>query len=104
MAEALACGTPVVTTPRGAAPEIVRAGRTGFLCQDLESTVAALASVGGLSREACRADVEERFSIRRMAQDHVALYEQVLSGGVRRPEGGPPRHAPANGVGAARPG
>ena len=88
MAESLACGTPVLATPRGAAPEIVRPGRTGFLCRDTECLVAAVGSVGSLSRQACRADMEDRFSIERMARDHVALYEQVLAGGAGRPREG----------------
>jgi glycosyltransferase involved in cell wall biosynthesis len=78
MAEALACATPVVASPRGAAQEIVRQGRTGYLCRDVDRLVAAVDSVGSLSRAECRADVEERFSVERMARDHVALYERLL--------------------------
>jgi glycosyltransferase involved in cell wall biosynthesis len=95
-AESLACGTPVVTSPRGAAPEIVRPGRTGFLCPTEESAVEALDAVRFLSREECRRDVEERFSIRRMARDHVALYQRLLAdvphgrpGFARAADGGP---------------
>lgn len=88
-AESLACGTPVVSTPRGAAPEIVRSGRTGFLCPTEASAVAALERVRFLSREECRRDVEARFSMRRMAEDHVALYERVLAGpSLGRPAAG----------------
>jgi len=48
MVEALACGTPVLVSPLGAAPEIVDDGVTGFLCADDDAFVAALARVGSL--------------------------------------------------------
>jgi glycosyltransferase involved in cell wall biosynthesis len=79
MVEALACGTPVVATPCGAAPEIVGQGVTGFLAPDTDGLAAALARVGELHRPACRRSVQERFSMARLAEDHVALYEQVLA-------------------------
>ncbi|WP_218588978.1 glycosyltransferase [Pseudonocardia oceani] len=80
MVESLACGTPVLTRPVGAAPEIVEHGRTGFLCADDDGLVAAVAEVGSLDREACRAAVRERFSTARMVAEHVALYRSVIRG------------------------
>lgn len=77
MIEALATGTPVVGTPRGAAPEIVRHGVTGFLA-DTEDLVALLPRAGELDRAACRADVERRFSEDRMIDDHLRLYRHIL--------------------------
>ena len=47
MAEALACGTPVVASPYGAAPEIVDDGVTGFLRERDDELVEALGRVGG---------------------------------------------------------
>ncbi|GAA4790945.1 glycosyltransferase family 4 protein [Actinomycetospora chlora] len=78
MAEALACGTPVLAFPEGAAPEIVDHGRTGFLCADEEEMVAALDRLDTLDRRACRAAAERRFSSERMVDDHVALYRALL--------------------------
>src|SRR5680860_460663 len=46
MIEALACGTPVIAFPSGAAPEIVRDGETGFLVNDVAAAAAALVRVG----------------------------------------------------------
>ncbi|MEO1064162.1 MAG: glycosyltransferase family 4 protein [Actinomycetota bacterium] len=79
MAEALASGTPVITTPMGAAPEIVDDGVTGFLCDDVDEMVAAVAAVDGLDRRACRRAAEQRFSIERMTRDHVRLYRRILA-------------------------
>lgn len=83
MAEALACGTPVLAYPRGAAPEIVDHGRTGFLCSNLEETVAAIDLIDTIDRRDCRSAAQERFDMHRMARDHVALYERILTRGPR---------------------
>ncbi|HLF40544.1 MAG TPA: glycosyltransferase family 4 protein, partial [Acidimicrobiia bacterium] len=58
MLEALACGTPVLSFPNGAAPEIVEHGRTGFLCRDEADMVAAVERLDQLRRSDCRAAVE----------------------------------------------
>lgn len=79
MLEALACGTPVVATARGAVPEIVEDGRVGFVCSDPATLVEALAKVGTIDRSVCRSYVAERFSLTRMVNEHVALYEEILS-------------------------
>jgi glycosyltransferase involved in cell wall biosynthesis len=79
MVEALACGTPVITCPNGAAPEIVDDGTTGFLCSDHDELVSAIHRVDGLDRDACREAMIERFSTARMAADHVALYDDMVA-------------------------
>ena len=78
MAESLACGTPVIAFPAGAAPEIVDDGKTGFLCADVDDAVEAVLRVDTLSRAACRAAAEERFSADRMVSDYLALYATLL--------------------------
>jgi glycosyltransferase involved in cell wall biosynthesis len=85
MIEALATGTPVVGTPFGAAPEIVEHGVTGYL-GSVDQLAGFAAQAAGLSREACRASAEQRFSSARMVADHLALYEQILGGQARGPE------------------
>ena len=79
MAEALACGTPVVGSPYGAAPEIVDDAVTGFLRESDDELVEALGRVGELDRDACRLAAVERFSIERMARDHERLYQGLAS-------------------------
>jgi glycosyltransferase involved in cell wall biosynthesis len=98
MAEALACGTPVITSPAGAAPEIVDNGRTGFLCADEDEMVAAVRLLPALDRRQCRAAAERRFSLLRMATDYDRLYRRLLGarGGV------PPREPVAGKPGAGR--
>lgn len=79
MAEALACGTPVLAFPCGAAPEIIDDGVTGFLCEDEADMVRALARLDTIDRRDCRAAAEQRFSIARMATDHERLYRQLIA-------------------------
>ena len=78
MIESLACGTPVIATGRGAAPELVDHGVTGFLCANQDELVQALHSVSRLDRQACRATVAERFSATRNAQRHLELYQSLV--------------------------
>lgn len=79
MVESLACGTPVVAFPRGSAPEIIDDGVTGLLCRDVDDMVSRLPEVAWLDRSACRKVVEGRFSTERMLDDHVALYERLIT-------------------------
>jgi glycosyltransferase involved in cell wall biosynthesis len=79
MIEALACGTPVLAFPEGAAPEIVEDGLTGFLCRDVDQMVERLGQVSALDRQRCRARVESHFSVDRVIDDHLALYQRLLA-------------------------
>lgn len=80
MAEALACGTPVIGFRRGAVPEVVRDGVTGVLCGTEEGMRAAVADIPRLSRDACRRDAEARFSQRALVDTHLALYHEAIAG------------------------
>ena len=79
MIEALACGTPVIAYRRGAVPEILEDGVTGWIVEEFEAAVQAVARVPSLSRARCRQIFEERFSACRMAQDYVRIYQQRLT-------------------------
>lgn len=81
MIEAMVCGTPVIATPRGAVPEVVRDGETGFLVRDLESLTAAIARLDEISPKECRAHVEENFSPRVMADKYERVFVRVADGG-----------------------
>lgn len=77
-AESLACGCPVISCPRGALPEIVDEGVTGFLIRDVREGAAAVARAGSLSREACRQTAELRFSPSAVTARYEALYRSLL--------------------------
>lgn len=78
MIEALACGTPVLALSFGAAPEIIDHERTGFLADDEQDLIAALARVDELDRGACRQAVEGHFSASRMVRDYLELFARLL--------------------------
>lgn len=78
MIESLACGTPVIATPRGAAPEIVLAG-LGRLVTTEDEMVSAVAEVDRCDRVACRDAVRQRFSTRRMVEHHLDLYHELIA-------------------------
>jgi glycosyltransferase involved in cell wall biosynthesis len=56
VAEALACGTPVIATDRASMPELVRQGVTGFLCRSPDEMADAVGRLGKIDRRACRED------------------------------------------------
>ncbi len=79
--EAMACGTPVVARRRGAIPEVVDQGVTGFIFEKDEEAVFQIKNhLSSFARQACRRQFEKRFSSDRMAADYLAAYKAALSG------------------------
>lgn len=79
--EALATGTPIISSPRGSLPELIEHGRQGFLVSGEDELVEACRNVSSLDRAECRRWVLERYSPSRMA----AGYESVYAGLVKTP-------------------
>lgn len=80
MAESLACGTPVVATPRGSVPEVVRDGTTGFVTRGLDAFARAINKVDQIDPAACRRDAERRFDLSVMAAGYEHVYRNLLEG------------------------
>ncbi len=76
MIEAMACGTPVLAMPGGAVAEIVRDGVNGRICADVEQLAARLKASLPASRT-CRDFVTQHFSVDRMVDRYLDLYQQV---------------------------
>jgi glycosyltransferase involved in cell wall biosynthesis len=90
MIEALACGTPVLATACGSAPEIVTDGDTGFVRCEFSSLVGMLDRAQDLDRKRCRNRAVSRFGTGRMIADHLQLYARLLESGtdaLRQPQG-----------------
>lgn len=98
--ESMACGTPVITFARGAAPEIIKDGITGFLVNPSDDDIRGewiikKTGVDGLQeaiekiykmnknvyeqmRQKCREHAEENFSAKKMTERYVQAYRKVL--------------------------
>ncbi|MFC3807813.1 glycosyltransferase family 4 protein [Terrabacter sp. MAHUQ-38] len=82
MTEAMACGTPVVAFARGAVPEVVAHGRTGFVVDRPHELAPAILRTGELDAAECRAWVGEHFSLDVMGRGYERVYRTVLGAGV----------------------
>jgi glycosyltransferase involved in cell wall biosynthesis len=79
MAEAMACGTPVIGFPRGSVPEVVDHGVNGFVCGDIEAAADAVAQVRALDRGRVRAACEARFSDGVLVDRMLVLISEALA-------------------------
>lgn len=75
--ESMACGTPPIAFARGAAPEIIQDRKTGFLVHTVPEMVAAVSSAPAINPEECRRYVENRFSMDRMVDAYLSVYNKA---------------------------
>ncbi len=87
VAEAMACGLPVVASNCSAIPELIDEGKGGFLCpvgdvNAFAEKINLLADSPKLRREMGeynRAKVEKMFTLDRMVREYQELFEEVLA-------------------------
>ena len=84
MIESMMCGTPVIAFPRGAAPEVIEDGVTGFLVRDETEMAAAIGRARALDRRRCRAYAVERFHADRMVREYANVYATAAAERARR--------------------
>ena len=77
MIEALACGTPVIATGCGSAPELIDDGETGFVRTELSALADVLHKAADLDRCRCREKAVSCYSTERMVAEHIQLYCQL---------------------------
>lgn len=78
MAEAMACGTPVIGFRRGSVPEVVEHGVSGLVVDDLDQMVLAVDQLAALKRRACRVSVENSYSESAVADSYLNVYQTLL--------------------------
>jgi glycosyltransferase involved in cell wall biosynthesis len=79
MVEALACGTPVITFPEGAAPEVVEDGRTGFVVEDESAMADAIGRLEEIDPATCRSSCAERFGVPAVVTGYEEVYRAAMS-------------------------
>ena len=84
MIEAMACGTPVIAFRSGSVPEVIDEGITGFIVDTEEQAIQAIARLGELDRRRVRDAFESRFTSKRMAEEYLRYYKQLI-GSERAP-------------------
>jgi glycosyltransferase involved in cell wall biosynthesis len=84
MAEAMACGTPVIAFRRGSAPEVVAHGVTGFVVDTAEAMAAAALRLPEISRALGRERAERLFSDEALVDGYLTIYQTLLAAKARR--------------------
>ena len=98
MIESMACGTPVIAYGRGAVPEVIVDGKTGYVVkpdfygpsedvtghnlevsrEGFDNFVTATSKLGNISRKFCREHVENCFTIERQTKDYLNVYKDMI--------------------------
>ena len=92
--EAMAAGTPVLAYGRGAMPELIKDGETGYLVQNEDEMVERMCQLQNLNRTRCRDWVQERFSVAQMIDEYERLYQRAAKPPRGQEIGSKPNHAP----------
>lgn len=77
--EAMCCGTPVIAVNRGAMPELIQQGETGYLVHTIEEAVEAVEQLHHIKRSRCRQWATTMFSKERMTAEYLRVYENILA-------------------------
>lgn len=78
VAEAMMCGTPVIAFNKGAMPELIENGRTGFLVNTADEAAEAVKQLPGIDRQYCRNHAQANFSREKMVSSYVECYKKIL--------------------------
>jgi len=98
MAEAMACGTPVIAFNRGSAPELIVDGETGYIVRDADEMADAVGRLDRLDPHRCRQHVQENFDTPIMVQRYLEVYERILAWETLQVEARPVPIVPSQGM------
>jgi len=77
--ESMACGTPVIAFDRGSMPELIGNGKHGFLVNTVDEAINAVDHISEIDRADCRRHVDRHFTVKRMVQEYIHVYERILA-------------------------
>jgi glycosyltransferase involved in cell wall biosynthesis len=78
MIESMAAGTPVIGIEMGSVGEVISNGVSGFVCQNVDECVDAVAKIANIDRQSCRDYVALKFGVQAMTNGYEAAYQAVL--------------------------
>ena len=76
--ESMACGTPVIAFDRGSMPELIENGKNGFLVNNVDEAIGTVERIKEIDRADCRRHVERHFTVDRMINEYIQVYEMIL--------------------------
>jgi len=76
--EAMAAGLPVIVNRRGAMPELVKDGKTGFIVETIEEAAQAVKKVDQINRKICRQHVQNNFTTEKMVEGYEEIYQKMI--------------------------
>lgn len=79
VAESMMTGTPVIAFNRGSMPELIDHGKTGYLTDSVEGAVDLVSACGDLDRFKVAETARDRFSVERMVEGYIEVYNSILS-------------------------
>ena len=77
MAEAMACGTPVIGFNRGSVAEVIKNNLNGFIVENTSEMIAAVNKIDIIDRIVVRNDCESRFSSKIIARHYMELINTI---------------------------
>jgi glycosyltransferase involved in cell wall biosynthesis len=78
VAESMLCGTPVIAFNKGAMPELILDGKTGFLVNTTDDAVEAVNNIKSINRKYCREFAASKFSRQKMIEGYLEVYKKIL--------------------------
>jgi len=76
MAEAMACGTPVLGYNMGAVPEVITSGKTGFVVNNKEDMISELRNINLIDRAVCRETAKKQFDVPIVTANYLNLFNK----------------------------
>ena len=78
MAEANACGTPVIAFNRGAVPEVVINNKTGYIVDNSAEMILAVDKLDKIKRHDCHEHAKRHFKEARMVKDYEVALQDII--------------------------